>query len=248
MKKIILSITSLLMTGTLLIGAPKKDIVDTAVEAGSFKTLVTAVKAAGLVDTLKGKGPFTVFAPTDEAFAKLPKGTVASLLKPENKQKLVDILTYHVVSGKVKAKKAAKLDSAKTVNGAEITIKPYGKTLMINEAKVVKADIKTSNGIIHVIDAVLLPTPKKVSGKTNHILKQAIHKGVPMFNSGHHAQTAALYMKAGNEVLGQCSSSVCSSAANTIKTAMHKAKAEHCPTSQAWIMRHAFDRVLASAN
>ena len=248
MKKIILSITSLLMTGTLLIGAPKKDIVDTAVEAGSFKTLVTAVKAAGLVDTLKGKGPFTVFAPTDEAFAKLPKGTVASLLKPENKQKLVDILTYHVVSGKVKAKKAAKLDSAKTVNGAEITIKPSGKTLMINEAKVVKADIKTSNGIIHVIDAVLLPTPKKVSGKTNHILKQAIHKGVPMFNSGHHAQTAALYMKAGNEVLGQCSSSVCSSAANTIKTAMHKAKAEHCPTSQAWIMRHAFDQVLASAH
>ena len=248
MKKIILSITSLLMTSTLLIGAPKKDIVDTAVEAGSFKTLVTAVKAAGLVDTLKGKGPFTVFAPTDEAFAKLPKGTVASLLKPENKQKLVDILTYHVVSGKVKAKKAAKLDSAKTVNGAEITIKPYGKTLMINEAKVVKADIKTSNGIIHVIDAVLLPTPKKVSGKTNHILKQAIHKGVPMFNSGHHAQTAALYMKAGNEVLGQCSSSVCSSAANTIKTAMHKAKAEHCPTSQAWIMRHAFDQVLASTN
>jgi hypothetical protein len=201
-----------------------------------------------LVDTLKGKGPFTVFAPTDEAFAKLPKGTVASLLKPENKQKLVDILTYHVVSGKVKAKKAAKLDSAKTVNGAKITIKLSGKTLMINQAKVVKADIKTSNGIIHVIDAVLLPTPKKVSGNTNHILKQAIHKGVPMFNSGHHSQTAALYMKAGNDVLGQCSSSVCSSAANTIKTAMHKAKAEHCPTSQAWIMRHAFDRVLASAH
>ena len=236
------------MTGTLLIGTPKKDIVDTAVEAGSFKTLVTAVKAAGLVDTLKGKGPFTVFAPTDEAFAKLPKGTVASLLKPENKQKLVDILTYHVVSGKVKAKKAAKLDSAKTVNGAKITIKPSGKTLMINQAKVVKADIKTSNGIIHVIDAVLLPTPKKVSGNTNHIIKQAIHKGVHMFNSGHHVQTAALYMKAGNEVLGQCSSSVCSSAADTIKTAMHKAKAEHCPTSQAWIMRHAFDRVLASAH
>ena len=248
MKKVITSIISLVTMTSLLVGAPKKDIVDTAVEAGSFKTLVTAVKAAGLVDTLKGEGPFTVFAPTDEAFAKLPKGTVASLLKPENKQKLVDILTYHVVPGKVKAKKAAKLDSAKTVNGAEITIKPSGKTLMINQAKVVKADIKTSNGIIHVIDAVLLPTPKKVSGNTNHILKQAIHKGVPMFNSGHHAQTAALYMKAGNEVLGQCSSSVCSSAANTIKTAMHRAKAEHCPTSQAWIMRHAFDRVLASAH
>ena len=248
MKKIILSVTSLLMTGTLLIGAPKKNIVDTAVEAGSFKTLVTAVKAAGLVDTLKGKGPFTVFAPTDEAFAKLPKGTIVSLLKPENKQKLIDILTYHVVSGKVKAKKAAKLDSAKMVNGAEIAINPSGKTLMINQAKVVKADIKTSNGIIHVIDAVLLPTPKKVTGNTNHIIKQAIHRGVPMFNSGHHAQTAALYMKAGNDILGQCSSSACPVSAIAIKSAMQKASAESCPTSQAWIMRKAFDNVLVYTN
>ena len=171
-----------------------------------------------------------------------------SLLKPENKHKLAGILTYHVVAGKVKAKQAAKLDSAKTVNGAEIAIKASGKSLTINNAKVIKANIKTSNGIIHVIDTVLIPETKKVANNTNHILKQAIHKGVPMFNSGHHAQTAALYMKAGHEVLGQCSSSVCSSAANTIKTAMHKAKAEHCPTSQAWIMRHAFDQVLASAN
>ena len=247
MKKIILSITSLLMMGSLVIGAPKKDIVDTAVEAGSFNTLVAAVKAAGLVDTLKGEGPFTVFAPTDEAFAKLPKGTVESLLKPENKQKLVDILTYHVVPGKVKAKKAAKLDSAKTVNGLEIAIKPSGKTLMINKSKVIKADIKTSNGIIHVIDAVLLPAPKKVAGNTNHIIKQAIHKGVPMFNSGHHAQAAVLYMKAGKDVLGQCSSSACPVSAKTIKTAMQKASAESCPTSQAWIMRKAFDNVLASS-
>ena len=123
------------MLASVLSAAPKKDIVDTAVEAGIFKTLVAAVKAAGLVDTLKGEGPFTVFAPTDEAFAKLPKGTVETLLKPENKQKLVDILTYHVVSGKVKAKKAAKLDSAKTVNGSEITIKPTGKTLMDRQNK-----------------------------------------------------------------------------------------------------------------
>ena len=248
MKKVITSIILLVTITSLLVGAPKKDIVDTAVEAGSFKTLVTAVKAAGLVDTLKGEGPFTVFAPTDEAFAKLSKCTLESLLKPENKHKLAGILTYHVVAGKVKAKQAAKLDSAKTVNGAEIAIKASGKSLTINNAKVIKANIKTSNGIIHVIDTVLIPETKKVANNTNHILKQAIHKGVPMFNSGHHAQTAALYMKAGHEVLGQCSSSVCSSAANTIKTAMHKAKAEHCPTSQAWIMRHAFDQVLASAN
>ena len=248
MKKIIASFSSLLMLASVLSAAPKKDIVDTAVGAGSFKTLVAAAKAAGLVDTLKGEGPFTVFAPTDEAFGKLSKCTVESLLKPENKQKLAAILTYHVVPGKVKAKKAAKLDSAKTVNGAEITIKPSGKSLMINNAKVVKADIKTSNGIIHVIDTVLIPEAKKVAGNTNHIIKQAIHKGVPMFNSGHHAQTAALYMKAGKEILGQCSSSACPASAKTIKTALHKASAEHCPTSQAWIMRKAFDHVLASSN
>lgn len=248
MKKIIASFSSLLMLASVLSAAPKKDIVDTAVGAGSFKTLVAAAKAAGLVDTLKGEGPFTVFAPTDEAFGKLSKCTLDSLLKPENKHKLAAILTYHVVPGKVKAKKAAKLDSAKTVNGAEITIKPSGKSLMINNAKVVKADIKTSNGIIHVIDTVLIPEVKKVAGNTNHIIKQAIHKGVPMFNSGHHAQTAALYMKAGKEILGQCSSSACPVSAKTIKTALHKASAEHCPTSQAWIMRKAFDHVLASAN
>ena len=248
MKKIIASFSTLLMLASVLSAAPKKDIVDTAVGAGSFKTLVAAAKTAGLVDTLKGEGPFTVFAPTDEAFGKLSKCTLDSLLKPENKHKLAAILTYHVVPGKVKAKKAAKLDSAKTVNGAEITIKPSGKSLMINNAKVVKADIKTSNGIIHVIDTVLIPEAKKVAGNTNHIIKQAIHKGVPMFNSGHHAQTAALYMKAGKEILGQCSSSACPVSAKTIKTALHKASAEHCPTSQAWIMRKAFDHVLASAN
>ena len=141
MKKFNTHFVSLLMVSSLAMAAPKKDIVDTAVGAGSFKTLVAAVKSAGLVDTLKGKGPFTVFAPTDEAFSKLPKGTVESLLKPENKKKLTAILTYHVVSGKVKSKKAAKLDSAKTVNGDEISIKPSGKTLQINMSKVIKADI-----------------------------------------------------------------------------------------------------------
>ena len=248
MKRIITSVTSLLIIGSLLSGAPKKDIVDTAVGAGSFKTLVAAVKAAGLVDTLKGKGPFTVFAPTDEAFAKLPKGTVESLLKPENKQKLVSILTYHVVAGKVKAKKAAKLDSAKTVNGAEITIKPSGKTLLINKSKVVKADIMTSNGVIHVIDAVLIPGSKKSANHTNEIIEKAIHHGVPLFNSGHHSKTAAVYMKAGHQVLGQCSSKTCPVAMKTIKTALHKASSERCPTSQSWIMRKAFDHILASAN
>lgn len=137
--------------------APQMDIVDTAVAAGSFKTLAAALQAAGLVDTLKGKGPFTVFAPTDEAFAKLPAGTVESLLKPENKAKLTAILTYHVVPGAVMASKVVTLKSAKTVNGESVTIKVDGGTVMVDGAKVLKTDIEATNGVIHVIDSVLLP-------------------------------------------------------------------------------------------
>lgn len=132
-----------------------KDIVDTAVAAGDFTTLVAAVKAAGLVEALKGDGPFTVFAPTDAAFAKLPKGTVDGLLK--DPEKLAKILKYHVVAGKVMAADAAKLDSADTLAGQAIKIKAKDGGVMINNAKVVKADIVTSNGVIHVIDTVLLP-------------------------------------------------------------------------------------------
>src|SRR5271166_232471 len=134
-----------------------KDIVDTAVAAGSFKTLVAALQAAGLVDTLKSNGPFTVFAPTDEAFAKLPEGTVADLLKPENKAKLIAILTYHVVPGKVMAADVVKLTSAKTVPGSEVAIKVDGGKVMVDNANVIKTDIKCKNGVIQVIDAVILP-------------------------------------------------------------------------------------------
>jgi uncharacterized surface protein with fasciclin (FAS1) repeats len=135
--------------------APAKDIVDTAVGAGSFKTLVTAVQAAGLVDTLKGKGPFTVFAPTDEAFAKLPKETLEALLK--DKAKLTAILTYHVVPGKVMAADVVKVTSAKTVNGKEVKVTVKDGTVSIDNAKVIKTDIETANGVIHVIDTVILP-------------------------------------------------------------------------------------------
>ena len=137
--------------------APAKDIVDTAVGAGSFNTLVAAVKAAGLVDTLKGRGPFTVFAPTDDAFKKLPPGTLDDLLKPENKEKLKGILTYHVVPGKVMAKDVVKMKSAKTVNGQTLTISMKDKAVMIDNATVTKTDIGCSNGVIHVIDTVVLP-------------------------------------------------------------------------------------------
>ena len=148
---------ALVVTAPVRAEDAKKDIVDTAVSAGSFKTLVAAVKAAGLVDTLKGAGPFTVFAPTDEAFAKLPAGTVEDLLKPENKEKLVSILTYHVVPAKAMAKDVAGLPTAKTVNGKELKLKADGGKVMVDKATVVKADIEASNGVIHVIDAVLMP-------------------------------------------------------------------------------------------
>ena len=149
--------------GLLLASVPARaadDIVDTAVKAGSFNTLVAAVKAAGLVDTLKSAGPFTVFAPTDEAFAKLPKGTVEDLLKPENKAKLTSILTYHVVPGKIMSKDiAGKALKAKSVQGAEISVDAT-KGVMVDTAKVVTADIETSNGVIHVIDTVIIPPAK----------------------------------------------------------------------------------------
>jgi uncharacterized surface protein with fasciclin (FAS1) repeats len=133
----------------------EKDIVDTAIAAGSFDTLVTAVKTAGLVETLKGEGPFTVFAPTDEAFAKLPQGTLEALL--ENKAKLMAILTYHVVPGKLMAADVVKLQSAKTVEGQSLAIQA-GQGVMVDSANVIKTDIVTSNGVIHVIDAVLIPS------------------------------------------------------------------------------------------
>jgi uncharacterized surface protein with fasciclin (FAS1) repeats len=141
---------------TMVSNASAADIVGTAI-AGHFNTLVAAVKAAGLVDALKGTGPFTVFAPTDEAFAKLPPGTLEDLLKPENKAKLQKILTYHVVPGRVMAKDVLKLDSAKTLEGEALTINAGSGAVMVNNARVIKTDIAASNGVIHVIDSVLLP-------------------------------------------------------------------------------------------
>lgn len=157
MKKLFAFAAAILMTSSVFAGGMKKDIVDTAVEAGSFNTLVAAVQAAGLVDTLKGEGPFTVFAPTDEAFAALPEGTVDNLLKPENKDQLVAILTYHVVPGKVMSGDlAGKTMDAATVQGQNLSINATDG-VMINNANVVSADIDTSNGVIHVVDSVLLP-------------------------------------------------------------------------------------------
>jgi uncharacterized surface protein with fasciclin (FAS1) repeats len=161
-----LKVASYVLVGLFALGLPMgqvgangnvegKDIVDTAVAAGNFKTLATALEAAGLIETLKGKGPFTVFAPSDEAFAKLPAGTVESLLRDQ--EKLKKILLYHVVAGKVTAKDVVKLKSAKTVQGASVRIKADGGKVMVDNANVVQTDIQASNGVIHVIDSVIIP-------------------------------------------------------------------------------------------
>lgn len=172
------------LLSTPILAAQKQDIVDTAVAAGQFKTLAKALDAAGLVDTLKGKGPFTVFAPTDEAFGKLPEGTLGELLKPENKPRLAAILTYHVVPGSVDARKALKAGVAPTVNGQRVSIKSTDKGAMVNAAKIVKTDIECRNGIIHVIDAVILPSDKnivetaKAAGGFNTLLTAATQAGL----------------------------------------------------------------------
>lgn len=153
------AMAALSMPGSAMDHAHKSgdDIVDVAVANGNFKTLAAALQAAGLVDVLKGEGPFTVFAPTDEAFAKLPAGTVEDLLKPENLDKLKAVLTYHVVAGKVAAADVVKLTNATTVNGADVNITVNDGNVDINDSTVVMADVMASNGIIHVVDTVLLP-------------------------------------------------------------------------------------------
>jgi uncharacterized surface protein with fasciclin (FAS1) repeats len=164
MKKFKSAMGAMVLTLGVLVAGParaeytaQKDIVDTAASAGSFNTLVAAVKAAGLVETLKGEGPLTVFAPTDEAFAKLPQGTVESLLKPENRDKLTAILTYHVVPGRVTADQVVNLSTARTANGRDLRINASNGKVMVDNANVIKTDIMTSNGVIHVIDTVVLP-------------------------------------------------------------------------------------------
>jgi uncharacterized surface protein with fasciclin (FAS1) repeats len=158
-KILTIAVLTIFLSTTALIASShdKNDIVDTAVSAGSFNTLAAAVQTADLVDTLKGKGPFTVFAPTDDAFTKLPAGTVEDLLKPENKEKLQAILTYHVVSGKYMAKDVATMKMAGTANGKSVMISMDTETVMVDDAKVVQADIECSNGVICVIDTVILP-------------------------------------------------------------------------------------------
>ena len=223
--------------------AGPKDIVDTAVAAGQFKTLVAAVKAAGLVDALKGKGPLTVFAPNDDAFAKLPKGTVEDLLKPENRDRLTAVLTFHVVPGKI----LLGAQSPATLEGQPLAIKTAG-AFEVNGAKVIATDIVCSNGVIHVIDAVLIPPVKKLtpSQAARAVIELAVERGVPLFNAGQHAACAAVYEVAIESLVKSHTDAFAEKDRSALQAALKKMRGENDPRQQAWTLRRALDAAYES--
>ena len=220
---------------------PKLDSIPaTATSAGNFNTLLAAVGAAGLADVLSGPGPFTVFAPTDEAFAALPAGTVETLLKPENKQKLVDILKYHVVSGRVYDTDAVKAGRAKTLLGRSIDVNFSANGIEINDSKVVAKNIDASNGVIHVIDAVLLPTSmSRTSAMTT--LTSAINQGVPVFNSGDHGQCCKLYMETMESIAAAGIENADDHTMSNVQQTLTNARNTHDMTERAWVLRRGID-------
>ena len=211
-----------------------------AEKAGQFSTLLAAVSAAGLAEVLDGDGPFTVFAPTDDAFKSLPKGTVETLLKPENKQKLVNILKYHVVSGRVYANQAAEAGQATTLLGSAIETTVSADGLRINDSLVVNGDLETANGVIHVIDSVLLPQPMSTR-QAVRILEDAISRGVPVFNRGDQGECAKIYTAACQAIAESGSDQLPKSVITALKTALSRAKQIDDATSQAWALREGMD-------
>lgn len=219
-----------------------KNIVVTASEAEKFNTLLAAAKAAGLADVLASKGPFTVFAPTDEAFAKLPEGTVASLLKPENKAKLAAILKYHLVAGRVYSEDALAAGKAKTLQGKKVKISVADGVAKVNNAKLLATDIDASNGVIHVIDSVLLPPDdKKISAsEACQKIKHTVARGSKLYNHGHYGETTMLYKKMMQTMLENVDNMPEEIRVN-MKQALTHSGNMHCASQQAWTLRHALD-------
>jgi len=218
------------------------DIPTTAAKADSFKTLLAAAQAAGLVEALSSKGPLTVFAPTDAAFAKLPAGTVETLLKPENKAKLASILKYHVVPGRVYSTDALAAGKAKTLQGQSVTIAVQNGVAMVNNAKLVATDLDASNGVIHVIDTVIMPPENKQAALMPHqMIETAIQEGAPLFNAGHAGACAKVYMTTAKSLLSMEGHGMSTSVTRTMQTAVNKAEHCSCSNTQAWTLRHALD-------
>ena len=211
----------------------------TAAKVGKFNTLVAAVKAAGLADALSGKGPFTVFAPTDDAFAKLPNGTVETLLKPENRDKLATILKYHVVSGRIFSDAALKAGNAETLQGGRLKIAKSTDGAMVNNARLIATDVDAANGVIHVIDTVLMPQQDgNAATDLQKTMERAVARGSHLFNSGHPSQCARLYAKTMQAMLAVKDHGMPQHAVTAMHVALHRAKRTHNSHSQAWILRH----------
>ena len=223
------------------------NIPEVANAAGTFETLLAAVDAADLTSALGGQGPFTVFAPTDEAFASLPKGTVESLLQPENKHQLIEVLKYHVVAGRVYANEAISARRAKTLLGRTVAANFSAKGLSINDAKVVSANIDTRNGVIHVIDSVLLP--KKMSRReTMSYLNTTINRGVPVFNGGDHSACCEIYMASLKSIDSAGIADADDHAMSLIKDTMRSASRTHDITERAWVLRRGIDSLYTRLN
>lgn len=227
------------------------DIVATAKTAGKFNTLLRAAEAAGLVEALRGDGPLTVFAPTDDAFAKLPAGTVEGLLKPENRSQLATVLKYHVVAGRAFAEDAIAARSVKTLTDDSLRFRLANGRLQVNDANVIAADIDASNGVVHVIDAVLLP-PKRAqmqpmnpidSSTATDLITYAIERGVPQFNHGNHAACVAIYEVAAQGVIGM-SDRVPAGVRKHLMTALRNAERQDNMTDRAWTLRRGLDAAI----
>ncbi len=221
------------------------NIPETAAQAGTFNTLLAAAKAAGLVDALSGKGPLTVFAPTDDAFSKLPAGTVENLLKPENKAKLASILKYHVVSGRVFAADAIKAGSATTLQGLRITVSYGAGGVKINDAQVITPDLETTNGVIHVIDSVILP--KELTAQdARGMIENAIATGSQMFNQHDHAGCAAIYSSTLQQIMTSRPGTITDTEATTLAQRMDESLNTHDSTQRAWKLRHALENAYSA--
>ena len=226
-----------------------KNVIETAIAAGSFKTLAAALGAAGLVDALQADGAFTVFAPTDAAFAKLPAGTVESLLKPENKDQLTAILKYHVVAGRVYSDQAVKAGAAKTLQGESIKIAVKGGKGMINDAGLAKTDIDATNGVIHVIESVLMPPSSSMVGQATpmDLIELAIDRGVPLFNDGHAGACASVYEMTAQSLLALAKDDLNRHQRDRLTRGLNEFRRNDGHASnQAWALRNALDDVYES--
>jgi uncharacterized surface protein with fasciclin (FAS1) repeats len=221
------------------------DIISIAQGAGMFETLLAAVDAAGLTDTVRSLEGVTLFAPTDEAFAKLPDGTIAYLLKPENQDQLVKILTYHVIDSEVPFSTATTLTSATALNGEELSVSVKKGALFLNDSRVIETDIKTDNGLIHVIDSVLLPPEPADLSPVERIISSAIRRGVPQFNEGNPPACADLYELAAEALLTLPENSLSSNQREILTAALDRSQDQNSATERAWTMRIALDTTLA---